>query len=207
MGEHASKQKNLSAYTGTKGTVNISFTLNGKPVVLKTKDVTTPLLWILRDELGLKGTKYGCGIGRCGACSVHLNGRLARACSIPISDTAGHAVNTIEGLSDSSRDLHPLQKAWVQHDVPQCGYCQAGQLMAASALLSSNPTPTDEEIDTHMVNICRCGTYLRIKAAIKSVASAKALQVEELRQMQLVKRHTLIEERDQPQNDMQETNH
>jgi isoquinoline 1-oxidoreductase alpha subunit len=136
----------------------------------------TPLLWILRDQLDLVGTKYGCGIGLCGACTVHLNGVPTRSCQALVSTVAGMNITTIEGLSADGS--HPLQKAWIAHDVPQCGYCQAGQIMTAAALLKNNPQPTDDDIDGALAgNLCRCGTYLRIRAAVKdaatSVASAK----------------------------------
>jgi aerobic-type carbon monoxide dehydrogenase small subunit (CoxS/CutS family) len=128
----------------------------------------TPLLWVLRDNLGLTGTKFGCGIAQCGACTVHVDGAPTRSCVIPVSSVAGKRVTTIEGLS---RDRsHPVQRAWIAEDVPQCGYCQSGQIMAAVALLESNPTPTDADIDATMTNICRCGTYQRIRAAIHRAA-------------------------------------
>lgn len=131
----------------------------------------TPLLWVLRDNLDLVGTKYGCGIAMCGACTVHLDGAAIRSCSMPVSAIGEKAVTTIEGLSEDAS--HPLQNAWREHDVPQCGYCQAGQIMNAAALLRENPNPTDEEIDAAMSgNICRCATYNRIKAAIKTAAKA-----------------------------------
>ena len=129
----------------------------------------TPLLWVLRDHLQLVGTKFGCGIAQCGACTVHLNGKPMRSCSVPVSAANGQKITTIEGLSKAGD--HPVQKAWVEHDVPQCGYCQAGQIMSAAALLEENPNPSDQEIDAAMNgNICRCGTYVRIKAAIKTAA-------------------------------------
>ncbi len=132
-------------------------------------DGDTPMLWVLRDHLNLVGTKYGCGIAQCGACTIHLDGVAARSCSVPISTVAGKSITTIEGLSEKGD--HPVQKAWIEHDVPQCGYCQAGQIMNAAALLKSNPSPSDTDIDTAMQgNICRCGTYVRIKAAIKTAA-------------------------------------
>jgi len=131
----------------------------------------TPLLWALRDNLDLVGTKFGCGIGQCGACTVHLNGVPIRSCQTPVSTVAGLAITTIEGLDPAG--AHPLQKAWCDHDVPQCGYCQAGQIMTAAAFLKNNPSPSDEEIDSAMAgNLCRCGTYLRIRAAIKDAAAA-----------------------------------
>ena len=133
-------------------------------------DSDTPLLWALRDNLKLVGTKYGCGIAQCGACTVHLNGVAVRSCSIQVSNVGNQAITTIEGLSENGD--HPLQEAWIEHDVPQCGYCQAGQIMNAASLLNNNPNPSDEEIASAMNgNICRCGTYIRIKAAIKTAAS------------------------------------
>ena len=138
----------------------------------KTVDVPAdmPLLWVLRDVLNMKGTKFGCGIGACGACTVQLNGRAVRACQTQVSSVGNQDVKTIEGLSTDGS--HPLQKAWMDLDVPQCGYCQAGQLMAASALLAKTPNPNDEQIDAAMSgNLCRCGTYNRIRAAIKSAAT------------------------------------
>jgi aerobic-type carbon monoxide dehydrogenase small subunit (CoxS/CutS family) len=132
-----------------------------------------PLLWYLRDQLELTGTKFGCGIGQCGACTVHVNGEPARSCQMMMKDVAGKGVTTIEGLSVQAD--HPVQKAWMQHNVPQCGYCQAGQIMQAVALLKKHPSPTDKDIDDGMQgNICRCGTYQRIRAAIKTAAGAKA---------------------------------
>ncbi len=132
----------------------------------------TPLLWVLRDELNLVGTKFGCGIAQCGACTVHLNGTPVRSCSIPADAAVGQKITTIEGLSKGGV-LHPLQQAWIDHDVPQCGYCQAGQIMAAAALIAQTPFPTDAQIDSAMSNICRCGTYLRIRSAIRSATSVK----------------------------------
>ncbi|SFG01127.1 (2Fe-2S)-binding protein [Salegentibacter agarivorans] len=132
-------------------------------------DPETPLLWVLRDNLKLVGTKYGCGIAQCGACTVHFNGSAVRSCQVPISAAQENEITTIEGLSENGD--HPVQKAWLEHDVPQCGYCQAGQIMAATALLKNNPSPSDAEIEDVMNgNICRCGTYNRIKAAIKSAS-------------------------------------
>ena len=130
----------------------------------------TPLLWVLRDHLKLFGTKFGCGIALCGACTVHLGDNAIRSCSFPVSAVGTQSITTIEGLS--SDGSHPLQQAWMEHDVPQCGYCQAGQIMNAAALLKAKPNPTDEEIDAGMEgNLCRCGTYLRIRAAIKTASS------------------------------------
>lgn len=133
-------------------------------------DPSTPILWVLRDHLNLPGTKYGCGIAQCGACTIHLDGIAMRACVIPISQIGVQAITTIEGLSENGD--HPVQQAWLEHDVPQCGYCQAGQIMSAAALLQDNSNPSDRDIDAAMHgNICRCGTYTRIKAAIKTAAS------------------------------------
>ncbi len=133
-------------------------------------DPSTPMLWVLRDHLQLVGTKYGCGVAQCGACTVHLNGTAVRSCMITVSSVGNQPITTIEGLSEDGS--HPVQKAWLEHDVPQCGYCQAGQIMSAVALLDQNPSPSDEEIDTWMNgNICRCGTYTRIHAAIKTAAA------------------------------------
>jgi len=132
-------------------------------------DPSTPMLWVLRDHLQLVGTKYGCGIAQCGACTIHLEGIAIRSCQLPISAVSDQQVTTIEGLSEHGD--HPVQKAWLQHDAPQCGYCQAGQIMSAAAFLKVNPNPTDEEIDSVMNgNICRCGTYTRIKKAIKTAS-------------------------------------
>jgi isoquinoline 1-oxidoreductase alpha subunit len=143
----------------------VSFTLNDKRVSVAA-DPNTPLLWVIRDHVGLTGTKYGCGAGLCGACTVHLNGKAVRACQTQVSEAADTKVVTIEGLSPNSS--HPLQKAWVALEVPQCGYCQSGQIMKAAELLASNPKPSREQIVTHMDgNICRCGTYHRIIAAIE----------------------------------------
>jgi isoquinoline 1-oxidoreductase subunit alpha len=129
----------------------------------------TPLLWVLREQLGLTGTKYGCGVAQCGACTVHIDGAPVRSCALPLSAVqAGQKITTIEGLSADGS--HPLQKAWVQLDVPQCGYCQSGMIMAAAALLKNKPKPTDADIDAAMTNICRCGTYNRVRAAIKTAA-------------------------------------
>ena len=129
----------------------------------------TPMLWVLRDHANLVGTKYGCGIAQCGACTIHVNGVATRSCILPISSVSDKEITTIEGLSEDGS--HPLQEAWIEHDVPQCGYCQAGQIMSAASLLKDNPSPTDEDIDTAMNgNICRCGTYVRIKKAIKTAA-------------------------------------
>jgi isoquinoline 1-oxidoreductase subunit alpha len=147
-----------------------SFTLNGKNIKAASEP-DTPLLWVIRDEVGLTGTKFGCGAALCGACTVHLDGQPIRSCSTPLSAVAGKKVATIESLGRAGKP-HALQAAWIKHDVPQCGYCQSGQLMSASALLASNKNPTDADIDAAMSgNICRCGTYQRIRAAIKDAAA------------------------------------
>ena len=147
-----------------------NLTINGKKLQVDV-DPTTPTLWVLRDHLNLVGTKYACGIGQCGACTIHLSGVAVRSCQIPISSVGNQEITTIEGLSENGD--HPIQKAWLEHDVPQCGYCQAGQIMTATALLKNNPNPSDEEIDATMNgNICRCGTYTRIKKAIKTAANS-----------------------------------
>jgi isoquinoline 1-oxidoreductase subunit alpha len=151
-------------------TMPFTLTVNGRS---RSVDVPAdmPLLWVLRDVLDLKGTKYGCGVAQCGACTVHVNGQPTRSCSTPISSVAGRRITTIEGLSPDG--THPLQRAWQEIDVPQCGYCQAGQLMSAAALLAKTPSPTDADIDAAMGgNICRCGTYFRIRQAIHQAAAA-----------------------------------
>ncbi len=145
-----------------------NLTVNGKKQELNV-DPSTPLLWVLRDHLNLVGTKFGCGMAQCGACTIHLDGKAVRSCILPVSAVGDQQVTTIEGLSENGD--HPVQNAWLEHDVPQCGYCQAGQIMSAAALLKENPTPTDEQIENTMSgNICRCGTYTRIKAAIKTAS-------------------------------------
>ncbi|MBL0024600.1 MAG: (2Fe-2S)-binding protein [Saprospiraceae bacterium] len=147
---------------------NFSVNINGQIHSLDI-DPTTPVLWILRDHLNLVGTKYGCGIASCGACTIHLDDKAMRACVLPISAIGNKQITTIEGLSEAGN--HPVQQAWLEHDVPQCGYCQAGQIMTAAALLKDNPKPNEDDIDAAMNgNICRCGTYIRIKAAIKTAA-------------------------------------
>jgi isoquinoline 1-oxidoreductase alpha subunit len=152
----------------------ISFTLNGQEVSTE-MPADTPLLWVIRDEFKLKGAKYGCGIARCGACTVHLDGAPVRSCAIPVAAAEGNNIVTIEGLDANNE--HPLQLAWVEKQVPQCGYCQSGQIMQAASLLADNPNPSDEEIVASMNgNLCRCMAYLRIKAAIKS--AAQMLQAE-----------------------------
>jgi isoquinoline 1-oxidoreductase alpha subunit len=134
-------------------------------------DPDTPLLWVLRDSIGLTGTKYGCGIAQCGACTVHLDGMAVRSCSVPISLAAGKQITTIEGLARNGT-LHKVQKAWIDHDVPQCGYCQSGMIMAVAALLKDKPKPTDADINSEITNICRCGTYQQVREAIHSAANA-----------------------------------
>ncbi len=147
----------------------ISFKINAERVSFD-GDEGTPLLWVLRDHFNLTGTKYGCGIGQCGACTVHVDGRAQRSCMTPASAVAGKAVTTIEGLAPSDDELHPVQTAWLEVDVPQCGYCQAGQIMATVDLLERIPKPSDREIAENMTNICRCGTYVRIRKAIHRAA-------------------------------------
>lgn len=153
--------------------MSISLSVNGKKITTDS-DPETPLLWVIRDELGLVGTKFGCGIAQCGACTVHVDGIPVRSCQTALEDAEGMNVKTIEGLATKD-GLHPLQQAWIDNDVPQCGYCQAGQIMSAAALLKDNPSPTDADIDEAMAgNICRCGTYTRIRAAIKQAAKMGA---------------------------------
>jgi len=148
--------------------MKVDFTVNGKAVSVDVP-ADMPLLWVLRDSVGLKGTKYGCGEGQCGACTVHLRGRAVKSCQVEVQSVAGAAVTTIEGLSPAG--THPLQMAWKELDVPECGYCQAGQIMMAASLLQTTPKPTVAQIDTAMNgNICRCGTYIRIRAAIQRAA-------------------------------------
>lgn len=147
--------------------------INGKEQVLDHVDEAMPLLWVLRDHLNLVGTKYGCGIAQCGACTVHLNGTAVRSCSLPLSAAAGQKITTIEGLAGADGKLNAVQAAWIEHDVAQCGYCQAGQIMSATALLKRTPDPTDADIDAAMSgNLCRCGTYLRIRKAIHAAAKS-----------------------------------
>jgi isoquinoline 1-oxidoreductase alpha subunit len=145
----------------------ITLTINGQTHNVEA-DESTPLLWVLRDKLAMTGTKFGCGIAQCGACTVHINGAAARACVTPVGMVADAKITTIEGLSTDGS--HPVQQAWIAHEVPQCGYCQPGMMMAAAALLTQKPNPTDADIDAAITNICRCGTYPRVRAAIHSVA-------------------------------------
>jgi isoquinoline 1-oxidoreductase alpha subunit len=144
--------------------------VNGKPVDAKA-DPRTPLLWVLRDTLGMTGTKYGCGIAQCGACTVHIDGVPTRSCQVPLNSVGGRKITTIEGIADGDR-LNRIQQAWLDLDVPQCGYCQSGMIMAATALLAAKPNPTDADIDAAMTNICRCGTYKQIREAIHAAAKA-----------------------------------
>ena len=148
----------------------LRLTINGRTEEVDI-DPDTPLLWVLRDTLGLTGTKFGCGIAQCGACTVHVDGVATRSCSVPVSAVEGDKIVTIEGLSNNG-SLHPVQRAWIAHDVPQCGYCQSGMIMAVAALLKENPQPSDADIDTAITNICRCGTYARIRSAIHTAAQA-----------------------------------
>jgi isoquinoline 1-oxidoreductase alpha subunit len=149
-----------------------TFTLNGKPTTADV-DPAMPILWVVRERLGLSGTKFGCGIAQCGACTVHLDGKPVRSCSTPVSQAEGREVTTIEGIAGPDGELSAVQKAWISEQVPQCGYCQSGQIMSATALLRDNPKPSDADIDAAMSgNICRCGTYTRIRRAIK-VASGQ----------------------------------
>ena len=150
----------------------INLTVNGEPKSVDA-DAATPLLWVIREQLGLTGTKFGCGIAQCGACTVHLDGAAIRSCVTPLAAAEGRAVTTIEGLKQSDGRLHPVQQAWIEEQVPQCGYCQAGQLMSASALLAANPHPSDADIDVAMRgNVCRCGTYPRVRRAIHRAAGS-----------------------------------
>lgn len=150
----------------------VALVLNGKPITVS-MDADTPILWAVREEMKLTGTKFGCGAGLCGACTVHIDGQPVRSCSTPLAEADGKTVTTIEGLKGADGTLHKVQQAWLDHQVPQCGYCQSGQIMSAVALLETTPNPSDADIDTAMAgNVCRCGMYTRIKAAIKSAAKA-----------------------------------
>ena len=151
----------------------VSFRINSEEVSYD-GDPGTPLLWVIRDHLRLRGTKFGCGIGQCGACTVHVDGTAQRSCITPVSAIEGQRITTIEGLAPSEDALHPVQQAWLEHDVPQCGYCQAGQIMAAVDFLKRNPEPSDADIDNNITNICRCGTYVRIRKAIHRAAELTA---------------------------------
>jgi isoquinoline 1-oxidoreductase subunit alpha len=148
----------------------VSLTINGKTQNVDV-DPNTPLLWVLREQLGLTGTKYGCGIAQCGACTVHVNGAPMRSCMLPVTTVVGQKITTIEGLA-SGKTLHRVQQAWIAHEVPQCGYCQSGMIMAAAALLAAKPKPTDADINAAITNICRCGTFQEVRAAIHAAAKA-----------------------------------
>lgn len=148
----------------------ISLNINGKTQAINV-DPDTPLLWVLREHVGLTGTKYGCGIAQCGACTVHIDGVAMRSCSVPASLAVGKQITTIEGLAQNGA-LHRVQKAWIEHDVPQCGYCQSGMIMAVAALLKDKPKPTDADIDASITNICRCGTFQQVRAAVHAAAEA-----------------------------------
>ena len=152
----------------------IEMTVNGNAVSI-TAQPDTPLLWAIREELGLTGTKFGCGVAACGACSVHVDGEITRSCSVPVSDVAGKAVTTIEGLKSADGTLHKVQQAWIDAQVPQCGYCQSGQIMAAVALIQKTGAPSDAQVDEAMTNICRCGTYPRIRKAILAATGQAAI--------------------------------
>jgi isoquinoline 1-oxidoreductase alpha subunit len=149
----------------------ITFTVNGQPKSIEVEP-DTPLLWVVRDLIGLTGTKFGCGISACGACTVHVDGRAMRSCILPVSEVEGTSVTTIEGLA-AGGTLHRVQQAWIDHQVPQCGYCQSGMIMAVAALLSEKPHPTDAEVDEAITNICRCGTFARVRRAIQSLAGTQ----------------------------------
>jgi isoquinoline 1-oxidoreductase alpha subunit len=149
----------------------ITFTVNGQPKSIEVEP-DTPLLWVVRDLIGLTGTKFGCGISACGACTVHVDGRAMRSCILPVSEVEGTSVTTIEGLA-AGGTLHRVQQAWIDHQVPQCGYCQSGMIMAVAALLSEKPHPTDDEVDEAITNICRCGTFARVRRAIQSLAGTQ----------------------------------
>ena len=151
----------------------VSFTINSTEVSFD-GDENTPLLWVIRDHLQMTGTKFGCGIGQCGACTVHVDGRAQRSCATPVAAVEGGLITTIEGLAPSAETLHPVQQAWLEHDVPQCGYCQAGQIMATVDFLKRYPQPTDDDIDKNMTNLCRCGTYVRIRKAVHRAAQLVA---------------------------------
>jgi isoquinoline 1-oxidoreductase subunit alpha len=146
------------------------FTLNGKSTNVDV-DPSTPLLWVIREQVGLTGTKYGCGIAQCGACTVHIDGVATRSCVMPVAAVEGKKITTIEGLADG-KTLHKVQQAWIKHDVPQCGYCQSGMIMAVAALLKDKPKPTDADINATITNICRCGTFQQVRAAIHDAAKA-----------------------------------
>jgi isoquinoline 1-oxidoreductase subunit alpha len=176
-GVRPSKAQNGLLYETQSGDsgMAIATTVNGKAVMLEAEP-DTPLLWAVREELGLTGTKFGCGIAACGACTVHVNGEPTRSCSVPISDVAGKSITTIEGLKSEDGTLHKVQQAWIAAQVPQCGYCQSGQIMAAVALIQKTGTPSNAQIDEAMTNICRCGTYPRIRKAIIAATGQAAAE-------------------------------
>lgn len=149
--------------------MKITFTINGEPQSVEVSDGQSPLLWAIRDGLNLKGTKFGCGIAACGACTLHVDGNAVRSCSFPVAMAEGKEITTIEGLSQGGQ-LHPVQQAWKEEVVPQCGYCQPGFMMATAAMLKDTPNPTDEDIDNNIINLCRCGTYYRMRKAIHRAA-------------------------------------
>jgi aerobic-type carbon monoxide dehydrogenase small subunit (CoxS/CutS family) len=155
------------------GAVAIGFSVNGNEVSVEA-EADTPLLWVLREDLGLTGTKFGCGVAACGACSVHVDGQITRSCSVAVSEVAGKAITTIEGLKSDDGTLHAVQQAWIAAQVPQCGYCQSGQIMAATALINAVGRPSDAQIDEAMTNLCRCGTYPRIRKAILAATGQAA---------------------------------
>ena len=148
----------------------VRLTINGKAHEVDV-EADTPLLWVIRENVGLTGTKYGCGIAQCGACTVHIDGAAVRSCVLPVSEAVGKQITTIEGLAQNGV-MHKVQKAWIDHDVPQCGYCQSGMIMAVADLLKNNPKPSDADIDRELTNICRCGTFQQVRAAIHAAASA-----------------------------------
>jgi isoquinoline 1-oxidoreductase subunit alpha len=156
----------------------ITLTVNGKPATFE-GEPDTPLLWALREDLGLTGTKFGCGIAACGACTVHVDGEPVRSCSMPVESVAGKAVTTIEGLKAADGTLHPVQQAWIDVEVPQCGYCQSGQIMAAVALIRKTGRPSEAQVDEAMTNLCRCGTYPRIREAIRKATGQAAVAASE----------------------------
>src|SRR5947209_15056634 len=162
---------NPRLFAGHHGRMRMArLTVNGQQHNVEV-DPNTPLLWVLREQVGLTGTKYGCGIAQCGACTVHVGGVAMRSCSVPVSAVEGKQVTTIEGLAQNGT-LHKVQKAWIEHDVPQCGYCQSGMIMAAAAFLNEKPKPTDADINSEITNICRCGTYQQVREAVHAAASA-----------------------------------
>src|SRR5438552_16992236 len=167
-GGQARRQPAVLKATALRNRIMVSIKVNGTSHQLDV-EADTPLLWVLREEIGLTGTKFGCGIAVCGACTVHVNGQAVRSCALPVASVDGADITTIEGLSADSR--HPVQQAWLTEEVPQCGYCQSGQIMATAAYLKSNPNPTDADIDANLTNICRCGTYERLRRAVHRAAA------------------------------------